>query len=98
MFTCTPETFGGDPSPGVAKSCYRDDELAYTAYTWCGADSDSCTLPAAGAYIIGHGAFGRFQYVTVVTNSPEQQIPCNNYNNIDPFYGVPKQCYYRPLF
>lgn len=82
---CTPATFGGDPLPGVVKTCYISN------YGSAG------NLPAplfenqTGNFSgnVAFGANGAFFFKTV--NGP---FTCNNATFQDPISGVAKACYF----
>ena len=85
---CTAETFGTDPAPGTAESCY----VAPTGpppgnWTSCATEKSSCA--ATGSQPMLFGADGGFW-----TGTTNGSTSCGVVTvGIDPAYGVAKSCY-----
>jgi len=84
-FTCNAATFGGDPAPGIVKSCYDavSDDYAFGVV-------EGGTLTGLNNTPIAYGANGNF-FFTVASNS----FFCSNtsFGGSDPAQNVVKACY-----
>jgi len=78
--SCTPAFFGGDPVPGVLKTCYIAN---YTFQAAEGAVTSSFNRN------IAYGANGVFNFATF-----NGSFTCNNATFGDPLPGVTKACYF----
>lgn len=99
--TCNSSTFGGDPTPGVAKACYTATSAPSqqgpgpAGYATCANESGTCSF--SGAQDVAYGAAGQWAHVIGVSGS----IGCNNsafgaafqVGSLDPAQGYAKACY-----
>ncbi|MEV8376473.1 sugar-binding domain-containing protein [Kribbella sp. NPDC056861] len=87
---CTPSAFGGgDPAPGVLKSCYVAPLGGPSGWTQCAVENGSCN--PGGPARIAYGNNGKFNYVTA-----QGPTACTNGVFGDAFAGVAKACYVAP--
>ncbi|MEK8030797.1 M12 family metallo-peptidase [Ideonella sp. DXS29W] len=75
----------GDPTPGVAKTCYVGADV----YSQCSSENQTCSF--TGTRSVAYGANGSFAYGTF-TNG----VACNNATFGDPAPNVAKACYTGP--
>ena len=88
-FSCTSQTFGRDPIPGVRKACYVP--TTSTADAKCADERGSCTVPSNTT--VRYGANGQF-----VTKTMSGTFSCTSQAfGRDPIPGVRKACYTTAL-
>ena len=93
--TCNTSTFGGDPTPGVAKACYTDGSGASSqqgagpaGYAICTNEGSTCSF--SGSQDVAYGAAGQW-----VSKIGVGSIGCNKnaFDGIDPALGYNKACF-----
>ena len=83
---CTAAAFGGDPAPGVLKSCYVAPSGGPSGDTTCAAENGTCSF--SGTEMVAYGSNGAFNYQLASSS-----IACSNSNFGDPMPGAVKSCY-----
>ncbi len=89
--SCSTTTFGGDPLPGVAKSCYAVVTTLPSAATACAVDFGTCTTPAGTTANVYYGVNGIYLTKTI-TGGTFTCAPAT-FGGVDPVHGVLKSCY-----
>ena len=88
---CTNASFGGDPTPQVAKHCeVEGDANAPAGSVFCAAEGGHCAF--SGPARVAYGANGRFNTQTLANGTA-----CSNAVFGDPLLGTPKSCYQRTV-
>jgi hypothetical protein len=94
---CNNQTFGGDPAPGVKKTCYVEATATSSVpnridarWTRCANEGGNCRV--GGVRSVAYGAQGKWVYLRV-----NGSVACNNSSfRQDPAPGLPKSCFAEP--
>jgi alpha-L-arabinofuranosidase len=89
--SCSTTTFGGDPLPGIVKSCYAVVTTLPPASTACAVDFGTCTTPAGTTANVYYGVNGIYLSKTI-TGGTFTCAPAT-FGGVDPVHGVLKSCY-----
>jgi hypothetical protein len=89
--TCSPATFGGDPVPGVLKSCYPVVSSLPAGATACAVDYGACSTPAGSTANVYYGVNGI--YLSQTFSGGSLSCAPATFGGVDPVNGVLKSCY-----
>lgn len=91
-FACNPGVFGGDPAPGVVKSCYL-----FGAGQGLGVRAQATTVPAPAAGHIWQAWYGSGMNGAFIYREFSTSFGCNDGVFGDPHVGVGKFCFTHQL-
>jgi len=87
-FSCSPSTFGGDPDPGVLKSCYPVVSSPPSTAKVCATENNTCKVPNGTSKVVYYGANSIY-----LDKSMSGTFTCSNSTfGVDPDVGVGKSC------
>jgi hypothetical protein len=90
-FSCSPSTFGGDPLPGILKSCYPVVNQLPPGATACAVENGTCSTPAGSTANVYYGANGI--YIAKTLSGGSFTCATATFGGVDPVPGVQKSCY-----
>lgn len=99
---CNVSTFNNvDPTPGIAKNCFwvsrPMQDRGPQGFSYCSSENAARGCAFSGVAQIAFGVDGKYVYQTKTNSTAKTSLACTvkEFDEVDPYPGVPKGCFYR---